>query len=440
MEPTDLLSTLTFPLIAFCIALSLRALFSFLETSITALRLFHLKELAQSADRYQSLFQSLEKHPQRVLITILIANSLTDVTTAALATSIMERISTQLHLSSGVGFSLGIGVATIAILVFGEIIPKNIAKGQSETLFRSTLWLVNLIFYIFYPIVTILTYFGDFIVRILGGPKLEQPSEWISSEKEIQFLIEYIYKKGLIEAEKSEMLHNIFDLGRTPVKEIMVPDTDIVSISVHETIHQTLAVFQRYTFTRLPVYQDRPDNIIGMVHLKDIFALITRNEDKPLIELVRPILFVPETVKVNQLLREFRHQHMHIAMVINEHGSITGLITLEDVLEEIVGEISDEHEPDTERIIKLKQGGWLVDASIPLEELQELLNITFESEDSITLGGFLTERLQHLPKKGERLLYKGYYFQVQKASNKRVQQVLIFEEKSTPYLTEDSKL
>ena len=131
------------------------------------------------------------------------------------------------------------------------------------------------------------------------------------------------------------------------------------------------------------------------------------------------------------MLREFRNKHMHIAMVINEHGSITGLITLEDVLEEIVGELRDELEPKTEHIVQLKQGGWLVDASTPLEDVTDLLHITFETEGSVTLGGFITEQLQHLPKKGERFLYKNYYFQVQKASNKRVLQVLIFEEKNT---------
>ena len=130
------------------------------------------------------------------------------------------------------------------------------------------------------------------------------------------------------------------------------------------------------------------------------------------------------------MLREFKNKHMHIAIVINEHGSITGLITLEDVLEEIVGELRDELEPKTEHIVQLKQGGWLVDASTPLEDITDLLHITFETEDSVTLGGFITEQLQHLPKKGERFLYKKYYFQVQKASNKRVLQVLVFEEKN----------
>ena len=367
-----------------------------------------------------------------MLITILICNSLADVTTAALATHIMETIFKRYNLSGGLGFSAGIALATIAILIFGEIIPKNLAKGRSERLFKSTLWLVNIIFYLFYPIVTFLNRFTSFVITKIGGaPDVDGASEWVSSEREIQFLIDYIYGKGLIEEEKSEMLQNIFELGRTPVKEIMVPATDIVMVTSDSTIKDTLCVFGDHPFTRLPVYEKKTDNIVGMVHLKDIFMLLSKNEDKPLQEIIRPILFIPESIKVNQMLNEFRNKHMHIAMVINEHGSITGLITLEDVLEEIVGELRDELEPKTEHIVQLKQGGWLIDASIPLEDITDLIHITFETEGSVTLGGFITEQLQHLPKKGERFLYKGFYFQVQKASNKRVLQVLIFEEKNT---------
>lgn len=433
--------SLTWPIIFFFIALSLRALFSFLETSITALRLYKLKELAKSYSRYDGLFKSLETNPHRVLITILICNSLADVTTAALATNIMENFFRRFNLSGGLGFSIGIAVATIAILIFGEIIPKNLAKGRSEKLFTSTLWLVNIIFYLFYPIVTFINRFTSFVVAKIGGHTgTEGASEWISSEREIQFLIDYIHSKGLIEEEKNEMLQNIFELGRIPVKEIMVPTTDIVTVTSDSTIKDTLKVFSDHPFTRLPVYEKKTDNIMGIVHLKDIFMILTKESeraDKSVQEILRPILFVPESIKVSQLLREFRLKHMHIGMVINEHGSITGLITLEDVLEQIVGELRDELEPQTECIIPLKQGGWLIDASTPLEDVTDLLKITFETEGSITLGGFITEQLQHLPKKGERLLYKGFYFQVQKASIKRVLQVLVFEEKNSSQNSEE---
>ncbi len=425
-----LLQGLNFSLILFFVSLLIRGIFAFLETSITALRLFKLKELATKAGRYEHLFQTLEKNPHRILITILIVSSFSDVLCAALATNIMEVIFHHLNFSPGLGFSLGVGFAGIMIIIFGEILPKNLARGRSERLFRSLLWLINAAYYALYPLATLLIKLSDYFIYRVSGKKVDETAnEWVSSEREVRFLIDYIHAKGIMETEKTEMLRNIFDLGRIPVKDIMVPATDIISIDINTPIKNVLEFFSEHHFTRLPVYEEKLENIVGMVHQKDIFVMLSHREDKPLKDLVRPIMFVPESVKVSQLLGEFRQQHMHIAIVLNEHGSVIGLITLEDVLEEIVGEISDEHEPPTEKILPLQQGGWLVDASVPLEELSSVLDLTFETETSVTLGGFLTERLQHLPKKGERLLFKNYYFQIQKASPKRVKQVLIFEEK-----------
>lgn len=426
-----LLTQLYPSLILFFISLFIRAIFAFIETRITALRLFNLKELARTVGKqYESLFLALENDPHRVLITILIVSSFADVTCAAIATNITETIFQHFHLSSGWGFSLGVGIAGIMIILFGEILPKNLARVRGERIFTSVLWLINMVYYVLYiPVSAFIGLSDAFLFRTSDISEAEGGAQWVSSEREVRFLIDYIHAQGILEKEKTEMLRNIFDLGRIPVKDIMLPAPDIISVDVKTPIGQILELFSEHQFTRMPVYEGKPDNIIGMVHQKDIFVMLSHKEDKPLKDLVRPILFVPETVKINQLLREFREQHMHIAIVLNEHGIVTGLITLEDVLEEIVGEISDEHEPSEEKILALAQGGWLVDASIPLEELSQALHISFESEDSNTLGGFLTERLQHLPKKGERIQYKNLYFQIQKASPKRVKQVLIFKEK-----------
>jgi putative hemolysin len=342
----------------------------------------------------------------------------------------MEDLFASLQLSEGLGFSLGIAIATTAILIIGEILPKNIAQSHGSHLFKSTLWLINLTFYLMYPLVSILSAFSRFIVNQIGrGSSKDSGTEMLSSEKEIQFLIEYINKKGLMDPDKSQMLNSIFDLGNTTVEEIMVPSVDVITLNVKTSIEGALKVFAKYHFSRLPVYEGKTDNIIGMVHQKDIFLLLSQEETKPLKDLVRPILFVPESIRVNQLLRQFKQQRHHIAMVINEYGGIIGLVTLEDAIEEIVGDISDEHESVDAHIVALEQGGWLVYAGVDLDEIEKLLNIRFDNEDSITIAGFLTEKLQHLPKKGERIAYQGYIFQVQKSTPKRVVQVLIFKDK-----------
>ena len=410
----------------FLIALCFAALFAFLETALTALRLFKLKELALTVAKYKNLFESWEKNPQRILITILIANNFAHVLASVLISNVLEH-----HLGT-FGLAIGVGLATIMILVFGEIIPKSFAKAHHEKLFGSFLWLINVLYHIEYPFVTILLRIADLFFSKVGGSHVLEKQSDVVSEKEIEFLIDYSDEKGLMEAEKTEMLQNIFSLGQTLVREIMIPKADIVLLSVNATLEQGMDMFVRSRYSRLPVYEDDDDNIIGVVHQKDIFDLLYRKETKTLRELVRPIMFVPETQKINQLLSELLKKHIHMAIILNEYGSVTGLVTLEDIIEEIVGEIIDKHEKTVAEIVPLEQGGWIVDGTASLEKIEDLLSIRMVTENSVSIGGFLAEKLQHVPRKGERVLYEGYHFQVQQASQRRVLQVLIFKADDQP--------
>lgn len=422
------LQHLGLPILFFCFALTIRAIFSFLETSITAMRLFKLKELARtSSPRYEALFHALEKNPHQVLIAILITSSLADVTCATLLTNIIETIFTYFHFSEGLGFSLGVGITAMVIVLFGEILPKNFAKGQGEQIFPKMLWLANFVFRFLSPVVMLVVKFANFIMfAAKGTPAFQEASDWVSSEQEIQFLIGYIHGKGMMEPEKTEMLQNIFELGTTPINQIMRPKENIISVDINTNVRDTLKIFTKYQYTRLPVFQENQDNIVGMVHQKDIFYLLSHGEEKSLADIMRPILFIPETVKVSQLLREFRLRQMHIAIVLNEETKIAGLITLEDVLEEIVGEINDEHEATPQQIIPLRHGGWLIEANIPLAELGTFLNITFDDQTSQSLAEFMAKEMQHTPTRGEGFLYKDFYFQVQQADTRRVKQVIVF--------------
>ncbi len=405
------------------ISLALCALFSFIETSVTALRLFKLKELSQGTSKYRRLFHVFEHNPNRILISVLIAYNLSNVLAAVFSNEIISSITRSLNISESFGFAVGIFLTSIMILLT-DLIPKNIATIHGDQLFRSTLWITNIIYYIFYFPVIFLSKVADTVAYWIGGAK--ETASAVATEKEIEFLINYINEKGLMERHKTAMLKSIFELGTTPIKEIMIPETSIISINVNSTQKETLDLFSKYQFTRLPVFEEKMDNIIGMVHQKDFFQLLSRSEDKPLRDIVRPIMFVPESAKVLRVLKEFREQRMHIAMVLNEFGSITGLVTLEDVIEEIVGEISDEYEAVPEKVILLKSGGFLIDASIDLEELGDVLGIEFETEDALTLGGFIIEQLERVPKTGERLEYKKFHFKIQQATPKRILQVLVF--------------
>ncbi|HJM69170.1 MAG TPA: hemolysin family protein [Candidatus Babeliales bacterium] len=420
-------------LIGFIVALFFTALFSFLETSITAIRHFKLKEFAEHSSKYKVLLNTLLDKPHKVLITILVAASLSNVTCAALATRMMEHIFQQWDLSQGLGFTAGIAIATSAILIIGEIIPKNFAQLHGERVFSSTLWITNAVYFILQPVVRFLTMISDLVINRFAKRARIDTSEALTSEKELKYMIKYVGEKKLIEAEKTEMLENILEIAETPAREIMVPETDIISIDAQLTVKDALQVYSRYQFSRLPVYEQKEDNIIGMIYLKDIFILLSNNEEnKSIKSIVRPILLVPESIKVNQLLKDFRSENIHMCICLNEHGGVAGLVTLEDVLEEIVGEISDEHETHSDKITVLEKGRWMVDAGINLEDLEDVLGIKFKIDDAITMAGFLAEQLQHLPKKGEQVLYKDYCFEVNKASKTRVFQVLItYDKKKT---------
>jgi putative hemolysin len=405
----------------FVVSLGLCALYSFLETTITAMRLFKLKEISQSTNGYRNLLATLEEQPHRIFSAILIASCLANVAAANAGSAITQYFFSGLPAS----YIIDILFVSAAILIFGDVIPKNVAKALGDKVFPYTLGITAVTYYSLYFFVNILVSISDFVVAKVGE-KTNVQSEGITSEKEIQFLIDYIYEKGLMETEKTAMLKSIFRLGTTGVREIMIPSTNVASISSDTSQKEALEKFKKYQYSRFPVYEGNFDNIVGMLHLKDLFVAFLHHEDKPIKSIVRPILFIPESIKVSQLLKEFKQQHMHIAMVLNEHGSIIGLVTLEDVLEEIVGEITDEYEEVNEKIVALKHDSWLVDASIELDKLGAYFNISFETEDAVTLSGFLIERLQRLPKKGDRFSYKSYNFQVQQASPKRILQVLIF--------------
>ena len=398
------------------------ALFAFLETALTSLRVFDIKSLAQSTRRYQRLFAIWEESPQRILIAILIASNMVHVLCSVTITDIMQ----ELLGDTGIALAVGVTLATGMILVFGEIIPKTFAKARGRFVLTSVLWVVHSLVYISYPLVSVLLYIANKLMIFLSA---DVPDDTIISEKELQFLIGYSDKKGVIDRHKIEMLKNVFELGQTLCKEVMVPVTDIVMLEVSSSLQDALNLFARYRFTRIPVYEGQEDNIIGIIHQKDVFNLLYSKQEKPLRDCLLPVLFVPETKRINQLLSEFQEKRAHMAILVDEHGAVMGLVTLEDVIEEIVGDISDEHERVQTDIIKLEDGGWMVDARVDLETLGEVLDITFDVEESVTLGGFLAEQLQHLPKKGERVIYKGFCFQVQRATLKRVQQVLIGAEK-----------
>lgn len=410
---------LLFDCAIFLSSLALCALLAFMETSITAIRLFKVKELERSTSKYKQFLHTLEIQPQYVLMTILIATNMMCITTAVLLQNIIENVFADFDLPQGLGFTLGIVMGTIVVSLVGEIIPKSIAQALDNPL-ASLLWLANSMFYIMGPIAKPLLY----ISRYITHKGAEYPDDHIISEQEIRFLINYIEKKGLMEQDKTHMLQNIFRMENTHVKEILIPNSNIISVDINSDMHSILDLFQAHQFSRFPIFEHNPENIIGIIYQKDLFlALQHQPHIVDLKKLVKPIIFVPDCLKVSELLKEFKKQHIHMAMVLDEYGSTIGLVTLEDTLEEIVGDITDEHErfANFTKIVTNKDNEeWTVDATVDLDRLEDVLQIQFQVEAAVTLGGFLTEHAQRLLKTNEHIFYKGFCFTIEKANEKRV--------------------
>lgn len=428
MGPAD--SSLLPQTIGFIAALTTVSISSFLETSITAVKFFELRELSKKLPRYRKLLERLENRPHEVLVPILIFGSLADVTASALMTRLMQDFFAGLNLSEGLGFSVGIALASFLTMLAGQIIPKNFARLQGQQFFGSSLWLTNAVVWVLYPFTKLISGISDMFITLFSASG-EHGVEGFTSEQELRFLIDYVSEKNLIEPEKSSMLKNIFQIGSKNVRDILVPENRMITLPSSANLQDALQVFGGHRFSRIPVYDGDKENIIGILYLKDLFLQLQKgNPLQSIKDFVRPVLFVPESMKVSQVLKEFRAQYLHMAIVLSEHGEVAGLVTLEDVLEEIVGEIRDENELIVDRIMSLPDGGWLVDARINIDELGSILHVEFETEDAVTLGGFMIEQLQHLPKKGERVVYQGFCFQVQQATVKQVQQVLVFRERA----------
>jgi len=425
MEPP---SELYITFIWLLISLVFCALFSFLETSLTALRLFRIKEISQFINKYQHLFDTLEKNPNYILIAMLIAYNLANVIAAILSSMVMEKISRLLNLSESIGFTLGIFITTLTILIV-DLIPKNLAITHGDKLFPSTLWMINIIYSSLKPIVMVLSKFIDYINSFFYSEVINNKNE--ISEKEIQFLVDYINENNLMDNHKISMIKSIFDIGIKSIKDIVIPKNEIVSINVNSDQSSILEIFSKYKFTRMPVWQDDDENIIGIIHQKDFLRILSKNDkDWSIKDIIRPIIFIPESAKVLRILKEFKDTRMHMAIVLNEFGSVTGLVTLEDIIEEIVGEISDEYEDVKDKIIRLNSGAILANGSVELSKLEPILNIRFNSEDAITLGGFLIEQFGYLPKENEEIDYSGYKFKITKSNIKKIERVLVYSDGS----------
>ena len=309
----------------------------------------------------------------------------------------------------------------IAVLL-GLFVPRAIAARHAQGVLLVLVWPLEVVTYITRPLVSVLFFLTQIIVRPFGG---DARAGTLVTEEEIRALVETGQAQGVLEPKEREMISSIFELGDKPVREVMVPRTDIVAIDAAMPPEEVLALVTRVGHSRVPVFEGSADDIIGVVYVKDIFRKLARNErDFDLRALLRPAHFVPETKKADDLLREMQRNKVHLAIVVDEYGGTAGLVTIEDLVEEIVGEIRDEYDVEQEMVLLVSESEAVMDARIPFEDVREMFQLNIDpTEDYDTLGGFVTNRLGRFPRAGESVDAAGVRFTVESVEGRRIRRV-----------------
>lgn len=339
-------------------------------------------------------------------------------------TPLFELFKIPESLVHSIAFVLGFAIITGFHIVLGELVPKSLAIISAEKIAMATALPLIMFYKLTFPIMWAFNHSTNWFLKILGLSQVGEHDE-AHTDDEIKLLVEDSYKHGLIDKTELTFVDNIFDFSETTVKDIMIPRTDMACIFLEDSFDDIIKYAIEEQLTRYPVCRDSKDNIIGFVHIKELYKLKIEGINENIESIIREIKFVPESMSISELLKIFRDEKIQMAIVIDEYGGTFGLVTIEDILEEIVGEIQDEFDEDGEEITKTEDGNYIVDGKVTLDEINELLEITIESENIDTIGGWIYSKLTEYPKVNDKISYNNYQFIIMKCNSKRVKQVLI---------------
>ena len=385
-----------FQIIILIILLLLSAFFSSAETALTTVNRIRMRSLAEDGNSRAACVLKVTDDSGKMLSAILIGNNIVNLSASSIATSL------ALAMWGNVGAGIATGILTLLILIFGEISPKTIAAINAEKISLSYCNIIYWLMKLLTPVIFILNKLSiAFLFLLRVDPNAKDKA---MTEEELRTIVDVGKETGVIESEEHEMINNVFDFGDAQAKEVMVPRIDMTFANIDCTYDELIEIFKEDKFTRLPVYKDTTDNVIGIINMKDLLLYKDR-EHFSIQDIMREPYFTYEHKNTAELFMEMRKSSISLAIVLDEYGATAGLITLEDLLEEIVGEIRDEYDTDEEDpIVKLSDREYLVLGSTNLEDLCEKLDLDFESDDYDTIGGYLIGLLDHLPEKNEIII------------------------------------
>lgn len=394
----------------------LSGFFSSAETALTTVNRVRMRALEEEGNKRAAKVNKILDNYGKMLSTILIGNNIVNLSASALATTLAMRI----HLTVGIAT----GILTVVVLLYGEIIPKTWAMLSSEKLSLLYSGIIYALMLILTPVIFIIDKMASVFMKLFRIDPNKKTNTM--TETELKTYVDVSHEDGVIESEEREMIYNVFDFSDALAKDIMIPRINMVTVNVNASYEKVMNIFRDSMYTRLPVYEDDKDNIIGLINIKD-FILTQDAEHFSVRDILRDGHYTYEYKKIADLMYEIREKTTSVTFVLNEYGATVGMITLEDLLEEIVGEIRDEYDADEAEYIKeVGERTYLVEASMKLDDINDALDTDLDSEDYDSIGGIIIENLDRLPEDNEEVtLENGIRLQVQGIDQNRITKVLM---------------
>ncbi|HXL36128.1 MAG TPA: hemolysin family protein [Ktedonobacteraceae bacterium] len=417
-------------LIILIISLILCAMASGAETALTSVSRIKLKNLVEEGDKKALEIERLTANPNIFLSTILVVNSVAVIIASSMTTVL------ALRFFPNYGELIGTILISLVVLIFCEITPKTTAVQNPIRWARVLVNPVRAAAWLLHPLIVALSAITNTLVRLMGG-QMKHRGPFVT-EEELRLLVNVGEEEGVLEEEETDMIHSIFEFADTTVREVMIPRIDMITLESDATVDEAVDLALQGGFSRIPVYEETIDNIIGVLFTKDMLKQLREGHNSlPIRELVRPPYFVPESKKLDDLLHEIRQKRTHMAIVVDEYGSVAGLVTIEDLVEEIVGDIQDEYDREENLYEQVSQFEYIFNAKINLDEFNELMNTDLENEGYDTLGGFLLGQLDKIPVAGDTITFKNLTFTVLTTRGLRITKVRV-EHTGTPATANDS--